>query len=205
MPIRKILNVNLTGRWFVSRILWLDVHLDKHVNMLISTIILNVFIYPWSQVSSCWVKKTDLFLKPWSLIDLRCLARNIPDINLVNISILIAFCLLLETLETSHADVVVERAVHWIFIGWLLSIFSMTRWILLFFERKNILRKFLQQPCWDHLWFTAGLHENISTTLDSSPEAGLFYFLSPVLSESMASREKDWRFDDSMIHFGDKT
>ena len=137
MPIRKILNVNLTGRWFVSRILWLDVHLDKHVNMLISTIILNVFIYPWSQVSSCWVKKTDLFLKPWSLIDLRCLARNIPDINLVNISILIAFCLLLETLETSHADVVVERAVHWIFIGWLLSIFSMTRWILLFFERKT--------------------------------------------------------------------
>lgn len=38
-------------------------------------------------------------------------------------------------------------------------------------------------------------------TLDSSPEAGLFYFLSPVLSESMASREKDT--DDSMIHFGD--
>lgn len=72
-----------------------------------------------------------------------------------------------------------------------------------FLKEKHILRKFLQQPCWDHLWFTAGLHENISMTLDSSPEAGLFYFLSPVLSESMASREKDLDTDDSMIHFGD--
>lgn len=170
MPIRKILNVNLTGRWFVSRILWLDVHLDKHVSMLISTIILNVFIYPWSQVSSCWVKKSDLFLKPWSLIDLRCLARNIPDINLVNISILIAFCLLLETLETSHADVVVERAVHWILIGWLLSIFSMTRWIVLFFEKKNI---FFASFFNSHVEITfdsrRAFMKTISTTLDSSP------------------------------------
>lgn len=131
MPIRKILNVNLTGRWFVSRILWLDVHLDKHFN--INNYLKCVHI---SMVSSLKLlsKKTDMFLKPWSLIDLRCLARNIPDINLVNISILIAFCLLLET---SHADVVVERAAHWILIGWLLSIFSMTRWIVLFFERKK--------------------------------------------------------------------